>query len=305
MSACSLWLEGHHLNQTNSRCVLQFNSLSLSKSLRFATHRLTEAQTSERQVRHFVFGIDANYFEHAWVTLTTVLRNQPKGQCHFHFLTADDLKGKFSRLEGVMASLDCAVSLHEVELKALEQLPASHDFPASIYLRLLAPYVLHREDQALYLDADVVCLKPLSTLWSTFDGKDALLAAVEDKPLAVAERVQALNLQAGRYFNSGVLLIPLARWRKERVTEKVLACIGTHHQRLKYGPGRAQHCTGGRCSLPGAGFQYSMPAWCQPGASARRHGAAALHRRGQTLASLERSAPGLPLPYRPGPAALG
>ncbi len=234
VSVCSLGLEGHHLNQTSSRCVLQFNSSSLSKSLRFATHRLTEAQTSESQVHHLVFGIDANYFEHAWVTLTTVLRNQPKGQCHFHFITADDLKGKFSRLEGFMASLDCAISLHEVELKALKQLPASHVFPVSIYLRLLAPYVLHGEAQALYLDADVVCLKPLSALWSTFDGKDALLAAVEDKPLAVAERVQALNLQAGRYFNSGVLLMPLARWREQRVTEKVLTCIGTHHHQLKY-----------------------------------------------------------------------
>jgi lipopolysaccharide biosynthesis glycosyltransferase len=214
--------------------VSKSSPLSLLDALVFSTYRIKEAKAPARQMRHIIFGIDANYFEHAWVTLLTVLQNESEGHCHFHFITADDLRGKFSLLEEFMAPLDCTISLHEVELKVLEQLPASLVFPASIYLRLLAPYVLQGEEQALYLDADVVCLKPLAGLWNSLDGRNALLAAVEDGPVAVVERVQALGLKAGRYFNSGVLLMPLERWRRERVTEKVLACIGSHQQRLKY-----------------------------------------------------------------------
>lgn len=200
----------------------------------FVTHRLVQARTAVSKVRHLVFGIDGNYFDHAWVTLLTVLRNEPDGQCHFHFITTDKLGARFSSLQKFMASLDCTISLHEVELRALKQLPASRVFPASIYLRLLAPYVLHGEELALYLDADVVCLKPLGGLWGSLDGTDALLAAVPDGPLAVQERVRALCLKTGQYFNSGVLLIPLARWRNERITEQVLACIGTRSRQLKY-----------------------------------------------------------------------
>ncbi|MBA1244169.1 glycosyltransferase family 8 protein [Pseudomonas japonica] len=189
---------------------------------------------STAQPRHVVFGVDSAYCPHAWVTLLSVIRHEPPASCHFHFITSDELGPFFDGIASFVNELCCSISLHKVELDVFATLPACQIFPPSIYLRLLAPYVLKDVQQALYLDADVVCLRPLIELWAALEGTCAVAAVADDTPVAAVERIDALGLQARRYFNSGVLFMHLERWRDSCVTEQVLACVGEWQHALKY-----------------------------------------------------------------------
>lgn len=77
--------------------------------------------------------------------------------------------------------------------------------------------------RCLYMDCDIVATRDLSELWKT-ELAGYSLAAVDDGNRPVLLEHQArLGLREPRYFNSGVLLVDLERWRERRVGERALA----------------------------------------------------------------------------------
>jgi len=94
------------------------------------------------------------------------------------------------------------------------------------YFRLLVPYALPNCTRALYLDGDTIVLHSLETLWK-LDLAGTLLAATRDYLPCIGDAISNYGehgLDPGApYFNSGVMLMALARWREERVALGVIS----------------------------------------------------------------------------------
>ena len=84
------------------------------------------------------------------------------------------------------------------------------------YRRLYLPDLLAGLDRAIYVDADTLVRRSLRPLWQTGLG-GAPLAAVQDPWMATVARMRAAFPEG--YFNAGVFLADLARWRAEGLTE--------------------------------------------------------------------------------------
>jgi lipopolysaccharide biosynthesis glycosyltransferase len=119
------------------------------------------------------------------------------------------------------------------------------------YARLLIPKIFPETvARVLYLDVDVLALEDLSPLWET-DLKGAVAGAVPDIRLHTAYVLKGVDPKIGRtlfmqeigypeyspdlplveaYFNSGVLLIDLKRWREEAISEKAFDYLRAHPQ---------------------------------------------------------------------------
>lgn len=111
-------------------------------------------------------------------------------------------------------------------------------FPVEASFPLIMPDLLPPTvERALFLDADLFVLGDLAELWATRLEPDAVLAAVGDGaiPRCAAPRgvkgCQALGIPADApYFNGGVLLVDLDRWRSAGVTRRALAYLdATRH----------------------------------------------------------------------------
>ncbi|MBX3300746.1 MAG: glycosyltransferase family 8 protein [Nitrospira sp.] len=93
------------------------------------------------------------------------------------------------------------------------------------YVRLLLPQLVTQSvSRVLYLDADLLVLDDLTSLMKT-DLEGTVVGAVLDRwDWQIKRREPGLeNVPRVRdYFNAGVLLINLERWRKERISEKAL-----------------------------------------------------------------------------------
>ncbi|WP_439427369.1 glycosyltransferase family 8 protein [Micromonospora sp. LA-10] len=111
------------------------------------------------------------------------------------------------------------------------------------YYRLLLPdLVPHAVDRMLWLDSDVMCVGDLTELWRT-DLGDALLGAAIDigtPTVGAATGVPGLDEKAGRigrrsdYFNSGVLLMDLARCREAELSTRALDYIRANSATLRF-----------------------------------------------------------------------
>lgn len=75
-------------------------------------------------------------------------------------------------------------------------------------------------NKVLYLDADTVVRRSLLDLWDENPVRGVLSMVME--PTASKPRRENLGIGHRPYFNSGVLLVDLKRWRKEGVETKIL-----------------------------------------------------------------------------------
>ena len=133
--------------------------------------------------------------------------------------------------EGLSATARAAIERLDLDVDFLEarspsQPPVSEWWSSAMYLRLAIPDLLPEDRVALYLDADTVILEPLWPLLAT-DVADVCLAAVRDpfNPVLACDTKlpgwRELGLSGEtEYFNSGVMLLNLERWRREKIAER-------------------------------------------------------------------------------------
>lgn len=131
-----------------------------------------------------------------------------------------------------------SIVLTEAQLSAAPQSPR---FPREASAPLLLPELLPAAlDRVLFLDADILVLKDLAELWET-PLDQHVLAAVQDAavPRCSAPRGvkgwQTLGIPAdAHYFNCGVLLIHLGRWREREVTRRAVQYLETTREPIDF-----------------------------------------------------------------------
>jgi lipopolysaccharide biosynthesis glycosyltransferase len=118
-----------------------------------------------------------------------------------------------------------------------------HAGVSATYFRLMIAELLpHDIKRAIYLDVDMIVLGDLSQLWES-DFGDAIVQAVPDSyteyfhrsRLEQARLPVELKLPAGAsYFNAGLLVIQVERWRESRVGERALEVASTYGDQLSF-----------------------------------------------------------------------
>ena len=91
----------------------------------------------------------------------------------------------------------------------------------AIFARILLPELLPAEKRALYLDCDITVISDLHDMFN-FDLQGAPLAAFIDMPETAQKETRLWGADfGGKYFNSGVMVMDLERWRDAQAAEKV------------------------------------------------------------------------------------
>lgn len=135
------------------------------------------------------------------------------------------------------------VELHwvDVEPSALESLPVWGRMSATTYARLLLPTLLPPSiDRVIWLDCDMIIRADLGALWThPLDGCAAL--AVQDMIVPYVSctdgiaQYEALGLEPqAEYFNAGIMVVNLDRWRADDVPRRVLEYLHTHAREVVY-----------------------------------------------------------------------
>ncbi|MBF2063339.1 MAG: glycosyltransferase family 8 protein [Calothrix sp. C42_A2020_038] len=109
------------------------------------------------------------------------------------------------------------------------------------YYRLLIPALLPSDiEKAIYIDSDVIVRSDIETLWHTEIG-DKYLLAVQDMgaPLVSSPRglvnYQELGIPADcKYFNSGVLVFNLKKWRQDNTSLAVIKYLNDYKQYVRW-----------------------------------------------------------------------
>ncbi len=103
-------------------------------------------------------------------------------------------------------------------------------YPLNIYIRLLIPYFMPKElKKVLFLDVDMIMLEDISKLWHTDIGDKIIGAATDSVTKTLRNGVgnyQELGLNPDtKYYNAGLQIINLEKWRENNMTDKIFSTI--------------------------------------------------------------------------------
>ena len=149
----------------------------------------------------------------------------------FHLICDGIEDSDRKRLEGFLAAFPWT-DIHLYDARAaLDAIPFPSGIPRerinrSVFTRILMPELVPQSlDRILYLDADTLCVGQLSGLYAYDLGTAPLAAVREGDAMCKAGRI---GMKSTDYFNAGVMLIDLVRWRAQNLTERTLTAWEEH-----------------------------------------------------------------------------
>jgi lipopolysaccharide biosynthesis glycosyltransferase len=165
---------------------------------------------------------DRNYLQHAYVMLVSLLENNPDNPINIFYLYYGIDDESLSEFRDYFSRTNVKIILLKANKEDLQGLHATHYVTAAAYLRIRCADLLPKTvKKILYLDPDIIVKKSLADLYAT-DLGECYLAAVAEYDLG-ARRKPVLHIpDTYAYFNSGVMLIDVEKFRSERISEKVL-----------------------------------------------------------------------------------
>lgn len=184
---------------------------------------------------HIYSCTDNKYIQHLGVLVTSIFENKKcQNNIIYHIFHSNIDDSLQKELKMVFNNYNAEVEFYD--LSAVNQYTSvvryGHVTKAALY-RLSVGEVLPKNiDKVLYLDCDIVINDDLLSLWST-NIEEYQVAAVEDAPFF--KRHEELFMPSStRYFNSGVLLINLKKWRESNISQKILDFLVKFPERRLY-----------------------------------------------------------------------
>jgi lipopolysaccharide biosynthesis glycosyltransferase len=203
----------------------------------------TESLTSPLVI---VCGADDRYAMPLAVTLYSTLINLEKDSTLYLYIIDGGISTKSQKqLQKVLniKHIDLHIKwITPPEQKFLNGVKTHSWVSTATYLRLLIPDVLPEKfEKAIYLDSDLLVMANLRELWNEEIENYALLAVRDTLVQNISSHLgiikyKELGLEPETpYFNAGVLVINLKKWRSEKIRQKVLEYLCKYKKYIQMG----------------------------------------------------------------------
>jgi lipopolysaccharide biosynthesis glycosyltransferase len=182
-----------------------------------------------------VTACDNGYAQHAHVFVESLLSTNTENAFRVFILVPEGFRHteRLSELEH-----HANVELHFIQIGAalVDDLHVSEHITPAAYFRLLIGDVLPAHLQrVLYFDSDIIVAGDVLPLWQADLAENIVGAVADATPDQAQERTRRIVLTGAKtYFNSGVMLIDLTRWRAESIARKALKFCRENPERLRY-----------------------------------------------------------------------
>lgn len=212
------------------------------------THEMKTDKSNSRTTP-IALGFTPGYLTPAATCILSILK-QATTRDYFHFicLLTEDLP---SEMQDTLVKLGGDKSRFSFLNCKLQGTYVDEVHTVAASYRLLLPNLLPEYDKVLYVDCDIISRNNLADLYHTIDLRDSYLAGVCTAILDFQERyIRSIGCQPGKYINSGLLLMNLAKLRKDHMVEKFLEAAKVKGLQFPDQDALNQVCKGKIINLP-------------------------------------------------------
>ena len=179
-----------------------------------------------KQKMNILCATDRNFLYPTYVFMQSVMENHPHCNVNFFLTIGDDVTEEDQRnLKKHILEEGYNITFIKQNIACFDNFILSERFPKAVYFRLMAHKYLPKSiDRILYLDVDIIVDKDITEFYNTdFEGKYLVATSHNPDPRYFNMlNKHIVNYEAagrGEFFNSGVLLMNLNKFR-ENITEQ-------------------------------------------------------------------------------------
>ena len=184
------------------------------------------AKAKKQEIPVF-FAADENYLPFLDVCLRSLKENASKKYAYKIYVLSSGVRESATERLMKQEEKDFTIEFVDVtkHLEEVSQFFQLRDYyTGAIYYRLFICGMFPQYDKALYMDCDTVLLGDVAELYNTELG-DNLIGAVVDSAVASVKEFQdytkaVLDIDGDKYFNSGVILMNLKKFREVNFYDK-------------------------------------------------------------------------------------
>lgn len=182
---------------------------------------------------HIALTFDDNFWAPAYATMRSIcLHTKRRSDLVFHLCHRPLSEKHFADLKLIEDEFGSethfyAINDSEKFKTVVSELPYNNRLTNIVYARLLFDHILPSNvERLIYLDCDMMVMAPIEKLWET-DLEGKTIGAVDDPwgPFISTGRDFRQNKDlcdpADFYFNAGLLLIDMKRWKQADISEKI------------------------------------------------------------------------------------
>jgi lipopolysaccharide biosynthesis glycosyltransferase len=184
-----------------------------------------------------VYATDENYAPYCATSIASVLKNSKINTEFIFYILAEEMseetKKKFQALKKIK---DCSIYFITIDKEQFRRCPISHHFSIETYFKFSIASLLQDVDKVLYLDCDVIILEDLSEFFST-DIEDFYVGMVSDAIIGSASGADQKRLglaENSEYFNAGLIIMNLKKWREEDIEKKLLKWTEENSEKIMW-----------------------------------------------------------------------
>ena len=178
------------------------------------------------------FAIDDNYAIFLTVALKSIMATASKDYIYNIHVLSEKLSDEHISEISSLANDNFKIYFNNISetIKGVaDKLQLRDYYTLSIYYRLFIQSMFPEYDKAIYLDSDLVCLKDISMFFN-INIDSYLLAATPEEVMHSVDAFGkysefAVGVKRENYFNSGILLLNLKKFREEKIEEKFLEML--------------------------------------------------------------------------------
>lgn len=179
---------------------------------------------------NILFTIDRNYIAQMLICVDSIARFPTQGGYDFYILHSSLTKGDVETIRAHAPECVCRFHFAAVDVAAFEGFPETERYPKEMYYRILAADYLPRQlGRALYLDPDIIVIKPLETLYQSELADNLFLATTHVNTFLTHVNARRLKLEETvPYVNTGVMLLNLPEMRQTVRLEDIRTFVAAH-----------------------------------------------------------------------------
>lgn len=194
-----------------------------------------EMKMSKNSIIPIFYSSDGNYLPYLSVSLTSLKENADKTRNYCIYVLYSGTLGKDKKAVEKLKEDWFDIRFVNVgkRFDEMKQFLTNRDYYTNaIYYRLFIAEMFPEYEKAVYLDVDTVVLGDVSKLYDT-DLDGYYIGAVPDQSLALVQPFRdytknALDIDGDEYFNSGVIVMNLDAFRKEKFLRKFCALFASY-----------------------------------------------------------------------------
>jgi lipopolysaccharide biosynthesis glycosyltransferase len=176
---------------------------------------------------------DRNYLNPFYALITSIFENNKDVNFHFHCIVRDDVTfEERNEIELYIKKNNGLFFTYEVDENLIAKFVISGTWTTAVYYKIFFPLLVpKRVSRLLYLDTDMLVIGDLKPLFELDLGGFAL-GAVYDNYVMIQPEINII--EEGKYFNSGMLLFNVPKWKDLKLSEKAINFLSEYPSKIKF-----------------------------------------------------------------------